>query len=294
MSRARRTADGLSAASLPDRSSVSKRAARRAIKRAFGQPVSILDYAPPGTTDWTAAFNEAFLEVGQSSDKRLHVPGGNFAVTGVLTGAYPVFAFGDGMSFTVVNATHLGTIILLTGQFGTGPRLHNMTLGFTTGGATSVAHIQAINYQDPGNPTNQYSPDFLHFWGLNLTGYGGSKAQYNIVVNGASRADDAGGAIPIGVRSITMGNILGFNATVRALDLNHVRSGHYSDINLYGGAGVAGAAVYGLPGKLAYDNKFFGGSINGTFGLSDCDGTKLYGVTTTVSKGANVTNEVNL
>lgn len=281
----------LTANSLPDRSTTQNRADRRAVKRSLGLPVSILDFAPAGTTDWTTAFNDALLDVGQNADKRLHVPAGSYTTTGVLTMAYPVNMFGDGMSFSVIRPSHTGTGLVVTGQFGTGPRVADLTIGFDTGGGVSVAHIQATDFQNVATPTIQYSPDFLLFEGLNLTGYGGSRAQYNILLNGSSRVNDVGGTIPTGLRSITLRRILGFNATFRALDCNHVRTGYYSDINLYGGSGgVAGVAVYAPAGLLAYDNKFFGSSINGTFGLSDCDGTGIYGVTTTVSLGANVTN----
>ena len=282
----------LTANSLPDRSTTQNRSDRRAIKRSLGLPVSILDYAPAGTTDWTTAFNDALSDVGQNADKRLHVPGGSYTTTGVLTMAYPVDMYGDGMSLSVIRPTHTGTGLAITGQFGTGPRVRNLTIGFDTGGGVSVAHIQVTNFQNVGTPTIQYSPDFLELEGLNLTGYSGSKAQYNVLLNGSSRVNDVGGIIPIGIRSIAMRRIVGFNATFRALECNHVRTGHYSDINLYGGAGIGGAAVTAPSGKLSYDNKFFGGSINGTFAVSDCDGTGLYGITTTVSTGANVTNYV--
>lgn len=283
----------LTTSSLPDRSTPDNRTARRAVKRSLGLFVSVLDYAPAGTPDWTTAINDALLDVGANADKRLHLPAGNYVVSGVLNMAYPVDFFGDGMSLSVIKPTHLGTGLFITGEFGTGPRVRDLTIGFDTAGATSVAHIQVTNYQNVGSPTTQYSPDFLSLENLNLTGYSSSKAQYNVLVNGSSRVNTVGGTVAIGIRSIAMKRIVGFNATFRALELNHVRSGWYGDINLYGGSGgVGGAAVIAPSGVLSYDNKFFGGSINGTFAVADCDGTGLYGVTTTVSLGANVTNYV--
>lgn len=282
----------LTSASLPDRSTTQNRSDRRAVKRALGLPVSILDYAAAGTTDWTSAINTALADVGQNADKRLHFPGGSYTVTGLLTQKYPVFVYGDGFSLSVILATHLGSILLIDGEFGTGPRWYDMTLGFDTAGGISVAHILVTNFQNVGTPTIHYSPDFLELARLNLTGYNGSRAQYNILLNGSSRVNNVSGTVAIGLRSIKLERIIGFNATYRALEINHVRTGHYMDINLYGGAGIAGAAIYAPAGKLSYDNKFFGGSINGTLAISDCDRTGLYGITTTVSTGANVTNYV--
>lgn len=290
MSLARRTSGGFVASSLPDRSSSQSRSDRRALKRALGQAVSVIDYAAVGTTAWEDAINEALIDVGQNADKRLHLPGGNFDVYDPLVMDYPVDLFGDGLSKSVLRAKHSGVGLAITGQFGAGPRVRELTIGFDIAGANATAHILASAYQNSGAPTTHYSPDFLELTALNLTGYANSTASYNIVLDGMGRTNTVGGTVPIGLRNLSLRNIIGFNASVRALDCRHIRTGHYENINLFGGAGVGGAAVQAGSGVLSYDNKFYGGSINGTFGVSDCDGTELFGVTTTVSEGANVTN----
>lgn len=294
MSLARRTADGFTAFSMPDRSTASLRGERRAIKRSLGIPISILDFAPAGTTVWDAAFAEAFPEVGVAADKRLHLPAGNYDLAAELEMAYPVDLFGDGMSFSVLRPTHLGNGLVITGEFGTGPRVRDLTIGFATAGGLSSAHILVQNYQDPGTPTIHYSPDFLELSGLNLTGYGGSRVNYNAVLNGNPRVNDVGGTVPIGLRNISMRNIVGFNAVTRGFDIRHVRVGYYEQVNRYGGVGggTDGAAISAI-GAICFDNKFFGCTINGIFGISNSDRAELHGVTTTPSLGAGVTNYVN-
>lgn len=294
MTLARRTAGGFSASAFPDRSTASLRAERRAIKRALGIPVSILDFAPAGTTVWDAAFAEAFPEVGVSGDKRLHVPAGNYGLAAQLEMAYPVDLFGDSLSQSVLRPTHIGTGLLITGQFGTGPRVRDLTIGFAAGAVTATAHIVAQSFQNTGTPTIHYSPDFLELSNLNLTTYGSTLVSYNIIGNGNPRINDVGGTVPLGLRNISMKNIIAFNAVVRGLDLRHVRVGYYQNFNRYGGSGggLDGASI-SAAGALCFDNKFFGCTINGSFALSNCDRTELHGVTTTPAIGGSVTNYVN-
>lgn len=304
MSYAKRTADGLAVlnttTSLPDRSTPSNRLERRAIKRSLGIGVTLHDYAPVGTTEWAAALNEAIIDVGTlgsaAGDQVLTIPSGNYNLNTQITMAYPITIIGAGLGNSVLQPTHLGTGILVTGQYGTCPRIKDLTIGFTTGGANSTAHIIAQSYQDVGTPTINYSPDFLWFENLNLTGYNGSTASYNIVLDGNGRLNSVGGTVPIGLRSITLKDIIAFNATFRGLDLRHVRVATLNSTHIYGGAGVGGVATTGFNSSARnFDNKFFGCSINGAFSVSESDATELHGCTYgSLSIGAGVTNFVDV
>lgn len=302
MSKAKIISDAISPvltpASMPDRSTSQNRSDRRAIKRSMGISVNLLDYAPAGTTDWATALNEAIVDVGTTygttGDIQLILPAGNFNLGTQILMDYPVQIRGQGLGQTVLQPTHSGTGILVTGKYGTCPRLEDFTIGFV--GTNGTAHIYVQSYQDPVTPTINYSPDFLYFSNLNLTCYGGHTVQYNIVLDGNGRLNDVGGTVPIGLRSITLKDIVAFNASFRALDLRHVRVASFYSTHFYGGAGIGGAAVTGYDAShKCYDTKFFGCSINGSFSVSQSDACELHGVTySSLSTGPGVTNFVDV
>lgn len=283
----------LNPSSLPDRSSPANRAARREIKRMFGIPVSMLDYAAAGTTNWSDALNEAIVDVGSNSTLYgtydLLLPTGNYDLPAMIQMDYPVQLIGRGLGLTVLQPTHSGNAFLLTGRYGTCPRLSSFSV-FSKVNMSS--HIYCQSYQNPSVPTQNWSPDFLTFDNLNLTALAGTNPAYNIVLDGNGRQNDVGGTVPIGLRSITLRDCVLFSASFRGLDARHTRVATYSSVHVYGGGGVGGVAITGPSASiLSYNNIFFGCALNGVFSTSNSVSTKLYGSPYgSLSLGANLTN----
>lgn len=295
MSRSKLIADGsrLTEDSIPDRSSSQNLIDRRAIKRSLGIPVNILDYALAGTTDFTTAINNAIIDVGVNgdTDKRLELPAGSYTVTDTIVMDYPITFYGDHMSRCWLMATHANTGLHITGKYGNGPQVKDLSIIFDTGGGNSVAHIIVDNYQNPGDPNDYYSPDFLVLSGLNLTGFNNSTVSYNIRLNGSNRSNSNGGIVPIGLRDLTLSNIQAFNATFRGIEYECCRVAHNFGVNVFQAAGVGKMAVFGDSPTFVSDTvTFFGCAIGGEFFYSNTNNVKLYGCTTGSISSAGTNN----
>jgi hypothetical protein len=177
---------------------------------------------PDSVTDWAEAAENAVYEAYSEGFGEIRIPPGNWDLGTLWTIPYPINVCGFNVSTSILEQL-ASTGVHVSGEFGTGGKFGDCTIALATPSGTPSYNYSVTNFQDSGDPTDHYSPDFHLTENLNCTLFSGNPANYNVLFDGNDRSDSNGSTISTGLRNVQARRISSFGANTRACEMRNVR-----------------------------------------------------------------------